>query len=592
MDRDPLYVNLQEAYRELSAPPGLKLRLERLACMARNREGPASPGGEKTRVSAPRMILAFAVGGLMLSLLAVALLHRVGKPVPAEAPTGLPIAQEKPLEDGGSGIEGAQTKRGPEPAAGAQKRAEKLIRGLFKEDYSKRAPADQKALARKLLRQGIDTPDDPAARYVLLREAREIAARCGDMNTALAAIDESARHYEIDGLELKASVLSTATTLVRSPADASTFAEACLVVVDEAIRVDKFDLAKSLVRKAEKALESAKDSAKLDGAQRKMMEIEEMQGEAEKAKTASEVLALNPDDPEASLGLGRYLLMKRDPAKALPLLTKGADPLLRSAAAKELAAASDPGKAMEAADAWWAAKEKEKIGILRDALLGLARHDYEKAVEGTTGFTRTRAEKRIEEIHSMTSQYRDGLSWIDLVPLIEPRRDAVKGTWEIRNGKLYSDNTSCARIEIPVEAPEEYDFHVKFARLEGNDDVVQTLSHLGKQFNWGVGYYKNKYFSFDRVANGRAGANPTSVSRGIMNNRAYTSLVEVRRNCVSAYIDGELIARYLTDYKDLDLFDAWKLRSRNCIGLATQLSPTEFSEVRLRVVSGSFKLLK
>jgi len=46
----------------------------------------------------------------------------------------------------------------PEPDAAAQKDALKKIRDLFKDDFAKKAPADQQALARRLLQNGLESP--------------------------------------------------------------------------------------------------------------------------------------------------------------------------------------------------------------------------------------------------------------------------------------------------------------------------------------------------------------------------------------------------------------------------------------------------
>ena len=69
----------------------------------------------------------------------------------------------------------------PIPDAAAQAASLKLVRDIFKADYAsaKLAPAKLK-LSKKLLEQGIETRDDPAARYVLFLEARDLAVEAGD----------------------------------------------------------------------------------------------------------------------------------------------------------------------------------------------------------------------------------------------------------------------------------------------------------------------------------------------------------------------------------------------------------------------------
>src|SRR5262249_6318222 len=81
-------------------------------------------------------------------------------------------------------------KKAPVPAAEAQKKAEALIHELYEKEYAKAAKdrAARSQLAVTLLQEGRDTNDDWAGRFVLFREARDLAARAGDAPTALQAI--------------------------------------------------------------------------------------------------------------------------------------------------------------------------------------------------------------------------------------------------------------------------------------------------------------------------------------------------------------------------------------------------------------------
>src|SRR5262249_5660973 len=63
------------------------------------------------------------------------------------------------------------------PGNDEQAEAEKLIKKRFETEYKK--PAERGALAAKLLDMARATNDDPTGRYVLLREARDLAAQAG-----------------------------------------------------------------------------------------------------------------------------------------------------------------------------------------------------------------------------------------------------------------------------------------------------------------------------------------------------------------------------------------------------------------------------
>src|SRR5262249_11570406 len=76
------------------------------------------------------------------------------------------------------------------PDQAAQDRAEKAIKDAYRADYAKRKPEDHLALAVKLLQPGRENRDDPAAWFVLLREARDAAVRAEQPRLAIEAIDE------------------------------------------------------------------------------------------------------------------------------------------------------------------------------------------------------------------------------------------------------------------------------------------------------------------------------------------------------------------------------------------------------------------
>src|SRR5262249_2429278 len=75
----------------------------------------------------------------------------------------------------------------PEPSAKAK--VEAALKDLYKADYAKKRPADRLALSVKLYRQGMENTDNPAERFVMLREASSLAAEALNPEMALAALE-------------------------------------------------------------------------------------------------------------------------------------------------------------------------------------------------------------------------------------------------------------------------------------------------------------------------------------------------------------------------------------------------------------------
>src|SRR6185295_9733868 len=140
---------------------------------------------------------------------------------------------------------------------------------------------------------------------------------------------------------------------------------------------------------------------------------------------------------------------------------------------------------------------------------------------------------------------------------------------------------------------EEYDFKIIFVRRTGRDGVNQILAHGGKDFVWQMGGWENTIFGLSEVDGKRADENPTSTRREkcLENGRVYTSVVEVRKDRVTAILNAQKFVDWKTDYRDLDMNDDWRLSSKTIAGVGTWGSLTEFRSIELRPVSGRGRAL-
>ena len=105
--------------------------------------------------------------------------------------------------------------RTPLPGDAAIAKAEEGVRQVLKVDYARTLPADRKALVQKLIVLADETTDDPAARFVMLRDARDIAVALNDPTLAAQAIEAIAKVYQIDGpvsLSTREKILAGSST--------------------------------------------------------------------------------------------------------------------------------------------------------------------------------------------------------------------------------------------------------------------------------------------------------------------------------------------------------------------------------------------
>jgi hypothetical protein len=298
-------------------------------------------------------------------------------------PMPVPVADEPKVEA-----------KSPVPDAATQAKQEALVKDLFQSEYKRRDPAGLRALAETLIRQE-ETVDEPAARFVLLREARDAATRAGDYATAARAVDELGRRFEVDTLDMKAQALMAIGRAGKSVDSPESLVEAALALMQEATAADRYDLALRLETPALGAVRRARNAALAERVAARGREVRALKASFEKVEAAAETLKAHPDDPRAHAVVGRHLCLARgDWDKGLPHLAKGDDPKLKAAAEKDLAAPKNPAAQVEAGDAWWDLAEPPGAP---SQLRRRAYTWYQRARPGLSGLLLAKVEKRLQQ---------------------------------------------------------------------------------------------------------------------------------------------------------------------------------------------------
>jgi hypothetical protein len=262
---------------------------------------------------------------------------------------------------------GDARKRHPIPGPAEQKKAEALIKDdLYKAEYAKaeKDPAARAALARTLLQEGRETTDDIAGRYVLLREARDLAAAAGDAPTALQAVGELAQDFDIDparAFQDKVQALTTASKATASPEAYQTVIDSALLLLEESISNDDYDAATTLVNTAVAAARKLRVVSLLRAIQRRADEVQKLKDAYAELKPFADRLKKDSRDAEANLVMGKYqAFTKWNWERGLPLLARGSDPVLRHLAKLDLSQPAGVKEQLELASGWSDAAAKAK----------------------------------------------------------------------------------------------------------------------------------------------------------------------------------------------------------------------------------------
>lgn len=506
--------------------------------------------------------------------------------LPEEAPAEPPPGDAVPATP--APAPAAAPKRLRVPPAAAIADAEKLVREAFGDTRAKRGQAERLALAQKLLEQaGEAAHDDPATRYVLLRDARDLAAAAGDVAVAMSAAEEMVAAFRVKRAETKLAALPPAG----KANDAAELARVLVAISNDGIAEEDWAAAtKAASMAAVAAGRVREDKALALRARAQPGVVTRGKKLAAAAADARKKLDADPDDPKANLLLGRYLCFSRgDWPAGVAHLAKSADPALKDVARRELSAPEDAAEMGALADAWWAAAEaapKDDAGPMRVR----AASWYRLALPDLTGIRKAMAETRIAE--GLAGDPRERGKTVNLLAVLDPGQDVVAGVWRMTPEGLTSDAAHHSRVALPYEPPEDYDFEVEFTRV-GEDTVVVMFVVAGKPVMWVMGGWNDTIFAFQAV-NGQAGdqRNPTTVKASLQTGRRYACVVKVRKGTAQAYLDGRRMSQCDAGTQALSLPAEWALSSPGILGFGTYASTAVFHSIRVVEISGPGKLLR
>jgi hypothetical protein len=288
----------------------------------------------------------------------------------------------------------------PIPSQEAQDQAKAAVRRIFYEEIAAaRTPAARVELAQKLFSYADQTRSDPAARYTLLALSRDLAANAGEKLLILQTVDTLAKEYQVNPLRMKADAFQTAGRSAATPQVLAAVIEGSRALIDQAVEQSRYDVAIDLADMCLTGARRLRSRELVAQCSALWNEVSAQKRRYESAQRASETIKAAPDDPEANLALGKYLVLtKRDWTKGLPHLARGSDERLADAANLELSKPAEPQTKIAIAELWLKLSaanrgEEEEQVYLRRAILW-----YEKALPQLESLEKIATAKKLEEL--------------------------------------------------------------------------------------------------------------------------------------------------------------------------------------------------
>ncbi len=262
--------------------------------------------------------------------------------------------------------------------------------------YPPQSVADRQAIAKKLLQRGLEA-NDPAEKFVCLRESRDLSAAAGDLPAAVSALSELSKTFAISALGMKVDLVTKFDAATLSPADARSLAKYAMDTGAQAITADDFDQAEKAFAVATAAAKASGDASLVQSAATRSGDVASLREEAARIKPHEQKLVADSNDPVANFAVGRFRCFRKgDWSGGLPLLAKGFNKLFKALAEEELAVPATPQKQFDLANRWY-----DQAKLQPDAAqLSVYTHAsvwYSAALPGLSGADKTIATERIAE---------------------------------------------------------------------------------------------------------------------------------------------------------------------------------------------------
>lgn len=273
-----------------------------------------------------------------------------------------------------------------------------VVKSIHKAEYARTGTVAKLALAAKLLNEGLETRNDPAGSYVLFSQARDLAAQCGDLPSALQGCEALEAMFTITRRESRGPAYEMLAANSKVPAVLQEAVDALLQFVDDAAASDDFEAGTRYVKLADAAAARGRLTYYVLRITARGKELEAQRLEFEGASAAIAKLAREPGNSLANFVAGKYAcFFKGDWVAGLPLLKKGNDPNLRELATKELYDRLSQANRFALAEEWYA-KSQTVQGLARTQIQRHAYNLFAVAAPDLTGPDREAAESRMKEL--------------------------------------------------------------------------------------------------------------------------------------------------------------------------------------------------
>jgi hypothetical protein len=478
-----------------------------------------------------------------------------------------------------------QEQKTPAPAVSKEKEGE------LRKTYSAELSSKTSESTRKLIDDAINTKNEPVTRFILLELAYKHAGDIFDFDGAFKAIDKlDDFHSDVNPIAIKLRILDDAQK--KKPKAAEVVEGILNAYLELAVLMANLGAKNtSYYETAANAAKNAEDNAKL-------LKNKALEDKSNALGKYSKDLNKDKNDL-ITLAKLRYFILGVNDEEVLKALAEGPDARLKRFLGLSFLAANSPEGNYELADAAYdAANESGRIPHEKRILQGKSLELYKSALSSATGVAKTKYErdeklkKRMAELERVGSVSSSAIA-IDLLKLIDPKRDAVKGDWSFQGATLVSAVGDQYLLQVPYVPPEEYDLLIAVERKKGASEFRIGLSSGDSQFHLAFDGYGGTGSGIAAIDGKHPPDNETCRKGPIFaNDKVQTFLCSVRKGSVLLTLDGKKFLEWKGDFKRLSGDSRYPHPNPEAILIGAWSSEYQISKMILTPVSGSGKRLR
>jgi|GEM_PF-464435 len=181
---------------------------------------------------------------------------------------------------------------------------------------------------------------------------------------------------------------------------------------------------------------------------------------------------------------------------------------------------------------------------------------------------------------------------VSLLDTLDPKTQAVKGTWSRSEKGLHVAAEPGARLSLGPAPRGDYDLRIEFTRHTGTDSIGLFFVIGNGQAAFEADGWGENLAGVQNVLGRSFKDNETRVTNvRLENGRRYSMTVQVRSEQVRCHLDDRVLVSLRTTGSDLSVPDLWSLPNKSHLGLGAWAAETTFHTVELRSESAPVAVL-